>query len=250
LDTDSWTDIFSPNFDALFEFVEPEKTDPLYLGNLVKNVSVFTMMTLIKNIYLVMVSSIVDDLHIVSVLFATPFALLAICATYVPYGAALFCWKNIEYVNAMDFNFEFDHRIRTATFGGIFFGIQVLPQLLLTWVMPALMYGKEKWDVYVKEMKKPPNEQEPDLWDMTFWKQTCKFLIVNSNQPVGQYLVQGVIGLSCFGWAARDSGDEYAMSAYWLLLACTLSGAVVSCSCLGLKTGLEVKLDEQKEAEK
>lgn len=248
VDTDNWADLFQPSLDALFKFEVPDSSDPLFLGTLVKNLAVYTSMTLFKNLYLATVASISDDLHVVSLILATPVAVLAIGLFFVPYLAALFCWKNVELANAMDFTFEFDHRMRVATLGGLIFGIQALPNLFLLWAMPAVLYGKKQWDDLV--FNKKSQHEQPRMADMTFWKESFKKLVTTAHMALLYYFVQGTIGLACLGWAAWDADDSYAKAAYWIVFGCSMVGLVISCGLCGLKVAEYGMSEEEVEKDK
>jgi len=242
LDTGSWTDLFTPNLDELFTFDKPDTSHPQYLGTYVHNLAVFTVMTLFKNIYLAVVTAISDDLHIVSLLFVTPFAVAVIAFFYIPWLACIYCFKNIDLVNSMNFVFEFDDRLRTAFFGGCLFGINHLPTMFGMWIMPACLAGKRKWDEFVQKMQNEGGSS-PALFDCTFWKETCKFLILNSPLVVYLYTFFGTIGLACLGWAAYDSDDSFAKEAYGMVLGFTLTGFVLVVVCLALRMSGRVPLD-------
>jgi len=228
-DVNSWTDVFQPDFGAIFDLSTPERDAPLYLGSYVKNVAVFTAMTLMKNIYIVMITAITDDMHIVSFFLNTPFALAVIAFCFVPYLAAMYCWKCIELSNALEFNFEFDHLTKTATFGGILFGISFQPQLFSSWVMPSIVSARIKWDVYVKGLKE--NGNEPEVFDLTFFQDVFLALArKHSLCHLCTFITQGITGLSCLGWAAYEVDDESAIESFWLLAGFTMAGACGSCA--------------------
>jgi hypothetical protein len=232
-DVSSWTDMFQPDFGAVFDFNVPERGNPLYLGLYVKGIAVFTVMTLIKNIYIVVVTAITDDMHIVSFLLNTPFALTVIAFFFVPYLAAMYCWRCIELSNAMEFNFEFDHFMKTATFGGILFGIHFQPQMFLSWMLPSILAARTTWDDYVEKLKE--KEEEPGVFDLTFFHEFFLELARRSLAPVCTFVLQGTIGLSCLGWAAYEVDDEGAIESFWLLAWCTMAGALCSCALQACK---------------
>lgn len=233
LEKDNWDEAFVPDLSELWKYEVP--MDPNNLGQLVHNVTVFCVLTMLKNVMYAFIISFTDDLHVISLVFAVVPSGLIVLFTWVPYLASFYCFHEIMDYYAQDFDFSFNSDLKTACFGGIMFGMGMLVQIS-SLANSAIQTANAAYENDLKKKRKESGDDtyDPEVFDCTWCKLVCTLTQAFSFPACFIAGLGGIIGLSCLGSVVQslDRGGESFRLICVLWACCQASLCLFTCAAM------------------